>query len=377
MSLSRLTPVMIRRRFALLLIAILACNVAAYAQKASGGSWKFAVSGDSRNCGDITMPAIAAGVRNDGAEFYWHLGDFRAMSNFDEDYRRTHPQASISQYLREAWPDFIQHQLTPFGDLPVYLGIGNHELVAPMTRGQYIAQFADWLNQPVLQRQRLADDPSNHQLTTYYHWVDRGVDFISMDNASPDMFDSAQMSWFKKVLANDAKDSSVRAVMLGMHAALPDSSSAGHSMNDSPQELVTGRKVYAQLSDFREKTKKNVYVVASHSHFVMNDAYNTACHKGDVLPGWIMGSAGAVRYRLPADRALSTIDKTDVYAYLLGTVSPDGTITFQVREVHESDVPASVIKEFSDEQVKWCFEQNKSDYTPANPKCNTSSGDSE
>jgi hypothetical protein len=377
MSLSRLTPVMIRRRFALLLIAILACNVAAYAQKASGGSWKFAVSGDSRNCGDITMPAIAAGVRNDGAEFYWHLGDFRAMSNFDEDYRRTHPQASISQYLKEAWPDFIQHQLTPFGDLPVYLGIGNHELVAPMTRGQYIAQFADWLNQPVLQRQRLADDPSNHQLTTYYHWVDRGVDFISMDNASPDMFDSAQMSWFKKVLANDAKDSSVRAVMLGMHAALPDSSSAGHSMNDSPQELVTGRKVYAQLSDFREKTKKNVYVVASHSHFVMNDAYNTACHKGDVLPGWIMGSAGAVRYRLPADRALSTIDKTDVYAYLLGTVSPDGTITFQVREVHESDVPASVIKEFSDEQVKWCFEQNKSDYTPANPKCNTSSGDSE
>ena len=109
----------------------------------------------------------------------------------------------------------------------------------------------------------------------------------------------------------------------------------------------------------------------------MNDAYNTACHKGDVLPGWIMGSAGAVRYRLPSDRALSTIDKTDVYAYLLGTVSADGSITFRVREVHESDVPASVIKEFSDEQVKWCFEQNKSDYTPANPKCNTSSGDSE
>ena len=31
-----------------------------------------------------------------------------------------------------------------------------------------------------------------------------------MDNASLDMFDSAQMTWFKKVLANDAKDSSVR-----------------------------------------------------------------------------------------------------------------------------------------------------------------------
>ena len=61
------------------------------------------------------------------------------------------------------------------------------------------------------------------------------------------------MSWFKKVLANDTKDSSSRTVVLGMHAALPDSSSAGHSMNDSPQELATGRKVYAQLSAFREK----------------------------------------------------------------------------------------------------------------------------
>jgi hypothetical protein len=103
----------------------------------------------------------------------------------------------------------------------------------------------------------------------------------------------------------------------------------------------------------------------------MNDAYNTACHKDDVLPGWIMGSAGAVRYRLPTDRALSTIDKTDVYAYLLGTVAPDGTITFQVREINQSDVPASVVNEFSPEQVKWCFEQNKSNYTPANPTCNT------
>ncbi len=246
-------------------------------------TWKFAISGDSRNCGDIVMPAIAAQVRSDGAEFYWHLGDYRAMSNFDEDYRRTHPQASIAQYFNDAWPDFIQHQLVPFGDLPVYLEIGNHELVAPKTREQYISQFADWLNQPVLQKQRLADNPSDHELKTYYHWIDRGVDFISLDNASSDMFDSAQMSWFKMVLGNDAKNPAVRAVVLGMHAALPDSSSAGHSMNDSPQQTVTGRKVYAQLSAFRKNTSKKVYVLASHSHFVMNDAYNTACHKDDVL----------------------------------------------------------------------------------------------
>jgi hypothetical protein len=58
-------------------------------------------------------------------------------------------------------------------------------------------------------------------------------------------------------------------------------------------------------------------------------------------------------------------------------VAPDGSVTFQVREINEANVPASVVNEFSDEQVKWCFEQNKSDYKPSNPVCNTSSGDSE
>src|SRR5580698_5901480 len=73
----------------------LVSNLAAQSHRSSGQGWKFAISGDSRNCGDIVMPAIAAQVRADGAEFYWHLGDYRALSNFDEDYRRTHPDASI------------------------------------------------------------------------------------------------------------------------------------------------------------------------------------------------------------------------------------------------------------------------------------------
>ena len=276
----------------LLMTIVLAGWLAAQTQSADT-AWKFAISGDSRNCGDIVMPAIAASVRSNGAAFYWHLGDYRAIYTFDEDYRRTHPQASISQYFADAWPDFIQHQLVPFGDLPVFLEIGNHELVPPMTRPQYIAQFADWLDTPVIQRQRLADNPADHVLKTYYHWIDRGVDFISMDNASSDMFDAAEMTWFKMVLGNDAGNPAVRTVVLGMHAALPDSSSAGHSMNDSAQEQASGRKAYAQLTAFRKTTGKNVYVLASHSHFVMNNIYDTACHKDDVLPGWIMGSAGA------------------------------------------------------------------------------------
>jgi Calcineurin-like phosphoesterase len=354
----------------LLVMLCLTLRPALMAQPASGGSWKFAVSGDSRNCGDIVMPAIAQQVRNDGVSFYWHLGDYRAMSNFDQDYRRIYPDTTIDDYLANAWPDFIQHQIKPFGDLPVFLEIGNHELVIPKTRDQYIAQFADWLDQPVIRKQRLADNPDDHLVKTYYHWIERGVDFIGMDNASPDMFGADQMNWIQGVLARDAKDPSIRALVLGMHATFPEGLSTGHSMNDSPTQRATGRQVYEQLVDFRRSTGKNVYVLGSHSHFVLNNVYETACNAKDaVLPGWIIGTAGAVRYRLPKDHAVATVAMTDVYGYLLGTVAPDGTITFEFKQVNESDIPANVVNEFSRTQVEWCFAQNKSNSTPAGPSC--------
>src|SRR6266699_212981 len=83
--------------------------------------WKFAVSGDSRNCGDIVMPAIASAVLRSRAEFYWHLGDFRAIYDFDEDMvppaklQLNTPHGRIIDYLTKAWPDFIDRQLRPFG----------------------------------------------------------------------------------------------------------------------------------------------------------------------------------------------------------------------------------------------------------------------
>jgi len=67
--------------------AILFASLTLLAQNRTARSWKFAVSGDSRNCGDIVMPAIAAGVHKSGAVFYWHLGDFRAIYTFDDPVR--------------------------------------------------------------------------------------------------------------------------------------------------------------------------------------------------------------------------------------------------------------------------------------------------
>ncbi len=107
--------------FILLLALCVAGPLHARRKPNSKGPWKFAVSGDSRNCGDIVMPAIAQSVRRDGAAFYWHLGDYRAIYTFDEDYLRIHPGTTIDDYLANAWPDFIDHQMKPFGDFPVFL----------------------------------------------------------------------------------------------------------------------------------------------------------------------------------------------------------------------------------------------------------------
>ena len=83
----------------------------------------------------------------------------------------------------------------------------------------------------------------------------------------------------------------------------------------------------------------------------------------EVIPGWIVGTAGAVRYRLSG----ATEHKTDVYGYLLTTVSPDGTIRFEFKQVNESDVTESTRKDYKDEFIHGCFSGNASPFVPAGP----------
>ena len=339
-------------------------NPAQAPQRSTDGTWTFAVSGDSRNCGDVVMPAIAAGVTNSDASFYWHLGDYRAIYNFDEDMQHQPEHVAkplnISDYEQIAWDDFIRNQIVPFGELPVFLGIGNHDTTPPKTREQYIIQFADWLDAPKLREQRLRDDPFAHKLTVYYHWIQNGVDFISLDNATPDQFDTAQMTWFEKTLNAAESNPQIHTVVVGMHEALPESISANHSMNQSATGTETGRRVYIDLLNAQNAAHKHVYILSSHSHYYMDGIFNTEYWRthGGVLPGWIIGTAGAVRYALPPESKQARAAETNVYGYLLGQVQPSGEIQFTFTRLRESDVPAGVVDRYKPEFVHWCFAEN-------------------
>ena len=163
-------------------------------------TWNFAVSGDSRNCGDFVMPAIAVKAKAEHDAFYWHLGDFRWMSQPDQDLLAMLPagtQLSKADYQQRAWDDFLSHQIASFGTVPVFLGRGNHEAVPPMTREGYIVKFSTLLDRPEITAQRKQDGDEGAPIGPWYHWVHQGVDFITLDNASHDEFSDAQLHWLR------------------------------------------------------------------------------------------------------------------------------------------------------------------------------------
>ncbi len=355
-----------------IVLALFAAS-ALFAAPAPAPVFKFAVSGDSRNCGDIVMPAIAAGVLKDGAKFYWHLGDYRAIYDFDEDMvpppslHLNPPHLTISAYLSSAWPDFIKNQLTPFGDLDTFIAIGNHELIPPKTRDAYLAQFGTFLDIPPIHKQREQDHDTAGGVRSYYHWVMNGVDFLALDNAGESTFDPKQMDWIRARLSDDSKNADIKTVVVGMHEALPGSVGLSHSMCDSSDGITTGREVYELLWNL-QAAGKHVYALASHSHFVVEDVYRTPYWKDHVLPGWIVGTAGAVRYRLPPGIS-SKFAKTDVYGYLIGTVMSDGSIQFDFKELSLDDLRLANAGKNPDSLVGWCSSENKDQRIPAPEPC--------
>ncbi len=336
--------------------------------------WTFAVSGDSRNCGNVVMPAIAAGAKKDGAAFYWHLGDLRAIYKVDEDYAREErfkafsPAPSLDDYLHTAWTDFAQHQVEPFGAMPFYIGIGNHETISPMTRNQFLIEFAPLLDQPSLQRQRAHDAALYTAMKqvpaprAYFHWVERGVDFINLDNATNDAFDTTQTAWFDAVVDADIGNPAVSTIVVGMHEALPYSKSDTHSMCGTTSGRESGVHVYAKLSEAQAKSK-HVYLLASHSHYYLANIYDTEhwhdpANGSGVLPGWLVGTAGAERYPLPSEVVVGVDAREHVYGYLLGTVTRGGEIRFTFHELDEPELQAARTSDYAADTVSFCVAQN-------------------
>jgi len=314
------------------------------------------------------MPTIAADAAKHSPAFYWHLGDYRAIFMIDEDME--HPangragRLSHLHYRKTAWDDFIKNQITPFSPIPVFLGIGNHEMLVHKDREDFVAKFGNWLDAPAIREQRLKDDPTDHSVKSYYHWTRGGVDFINMDNASKDQFNDAQLGWFKSVLDRDKSTPDIKTIVVGMHAALPESISRGHSMNESKDGEKSGIQVYKELWSAQNDAHKHVYVLASHSHFFMDGVYNTAYWRQNagVLPGWIVGTAGAARIPLPDKSSDALKAMVNVYGYLVATVNPDGqkddTIRFEFQQLEKQSVPPAVRASFTPTFVDWCFDQN-------------------
>jgi hypothetical protein len=248
--------------------------------------------------------------------------------------------------------------MASFGSLPVFLGRGNHETVSPMTRDGYLAKFSGFLNRPEIAAQRKADGAAAGPVGPWYHWTQNGVDFITLDNASRDEFSDAQLGWLRSVLDRDlASGSGIRAIVAGMHEALPHSSSSNHAMDDWELGTRTGEQVYNWFYQ-AQAAGKHVYLIASHSHYYAPDIFATPYWRqhGKVVPGWIIGLAGAHRYKLPAETASGS--RTHVYGYMQGTVRADGGIDFSLHELSENDLIQSRWPNAPLEAIHECFVHN-------------------
>ena len=346
----------------------------------TGKSWYFAVSGDSRDCGDLVMPKIAKSIENISSrtpvEFYWHMGDFRRMFDIDCDMlKRKYPNFDcvtrsggglgpdeMNEYLDAAWDDFIKNQIAPFGKTPVFLGIGNHELLANRTRNEYRRKFQKWLTQQTLHDQRNYDAANYHLYTnegdTYYHFIKNGVDFIYLDNADATEFDAAQINWLSEVLKADgaaetapsARKNDVTTIVVGMHAALPYSKSRNHGMDATCQGVCSGRQVYDMLRRAQTVFGKKIYALASHSHYFQENIFETQQLEGQSIQGWLVGTAGAEQYK-------SDFWQSIQYGYLLIEVRADGTLNPRFNPVTR-DMPPQATGEGASSLTTFCYEKN-------------------
>ena len=133
-------------------------------------------------------------------------------------------------------------------------------------------------------------------------------------------------------------------------------------MDDWERGLRSGELVYTWLYD-AQAAGKHVYIIASHSHYYSLNIFQTPYWKeysSRVVPGWIIGAAGARRYSLPkdADRAA----RTHVYGYMKGTVHADGSIDFALYELSEPDLIRSRWPNAPLDAIHECYVHNADEW---------------
>jgi hypothetical protein len=143
-----------------------------------------------------------------------------------------------------------------------------------------------------------------------------------------------------------------------MHEALPHSRGSEHAMDDWELGVRTGDLVYTWFYD-AQAAGKHVYLIASHSHYYSPNIFNTSYwkqHTNKVVPGFIIGSAGARRYALP--RNAEKTARTHIYGFLQGEVHTDGTIDFTLREMSEGELNKNRWPNAPLDAIHECFVNN-------------------
>ena len=91
----------------------------------------------------------------------------------------------------------------------------------------------------------------------------------------------------------------------------------------------------------------------------MENIFDTPDWKGKVLPGWIIGTAGAVRYTAAAGSTPAQNAQTDVYGYLTGTVTNAGMVSFAFHKLSLEDLGKAVGEKYPEPLIRWCYDENK------------------
>ena len=331
----------------------------------SGASWRFAVSGDSRNCGDVVMPAIAAGVARDQAAFYWHLGDFRAIYTFDEDIEHQPEHLgkplTISDYENLAWQDFIDSQLAPFGKLPVFLAMGNHEAVPPKTRERASAAVC-----------RLAEHAGDRAPAIAGRSARPShEDLLPLDRARRGVLHAGQRH------ARPVRPRPVALVRARAGARLRRSQ-RGHDRGRHARGLAGQHRRVAQHAGFsggnRERAARLCRLAAGAERgaqtrvrsrqplaFLSWTAFstrNTCGRTGACCPDGSSGRPGRCATFCRPTPKTPTRRKPTCTAICSPPSQPSGEIHFDFKKLAESDLQAAVGKRYQADFVHWCFAQN-------------------